>query len=87
MAEYSVVEAKNKLSELIDRALAGETVVVTRDGAPVVEFKAVVRPPQGRPMTMADIEWLRARRPTARGGPAAGDLVSQMRDEDDSRLL
>jgi prevent-host-death family protein len=85
MSEYSVVEAKNKLSELIDRALAGEAVVVTRHGAPVVEIKAVRS--QGRPMTEADLERISARRPTARGGPAAGDLVSQMRDEDDARLL
>jgi len=32
---YSVAEAKNKLSELIDRALNGEGVLITRHGKPV----------------------------------------------------
>jgi prevent-host-death family protein len=86
MAEYSVVQAKNNFSDLIDRAIAGEDVVVTRHGAPVVEIKPI-QLQQGRPMTEADLEWLRQRRPKARGGPAAGDLVSQMRDEDEARLL
>jgi prevent-host-death family protein len=85
MAEYSVVQAKNGLSDLIERALAGEAVVVTRHGVPVVELKAVRA--QGRPMTKADIEWLRTGRPSARGGPDAGEFVSQMRDADDARLL
>lgn len=34
----SVKEAKNRLSELLHRAEAGETVVVTRDGIPVVDL-------------------------------------------------
>ena len=36
MTTYSVAEAKNRLSELIDRALAGEGVTITRRGRPVV---------------------------------------------------
>ena len=36
MSPHSVVEAKNKLSEL-DRALDGEVVIITRHGKPVVE--------------------------------------------------
>ena len=35
MPTYSVAEAKNKLSELIDRALNGEGVLITRHGKPV----------------------------------------------------
>lgn len=34
----SIKEAKNKLSELVRRAEAGETVVITRDGKPVAEL-------------------------------------------------
>ena len=34
----SIKEAKNKLSELVRRAEAGETVVITRDGKPVVDI-------------------------------------------------
>lgn len=33
----SIKEAKNRLSELVRRAEAGETVVVTRDGKPVAD--------------------------------------------------
>lgn len=35
---HSIVEAKNNLSALIDRALAGEEVVITRHGKPVVRL-------------------------------------------------
>lgn len=35
----SIKEAKNKLSELVRLAEAGETVVITRDGQPVVDLK------------------------------------------------
>lgn len=40
MPRYSVAEAKNTLPRLIDRALAGEEVVITRHGKPVVEINA-----------------------------------------------
>nr|WP_295660789.1 type II toxin-antitoxin system prevent-host-death family antitoxin [Polymorphobacter sp.] len=40
MPRYSVAEAKNTLPRLIDRALAGEDVVITRHGKPVVEVRA-----------------------------------------------
>ena len=60
MSTHSVAEAKNQLSKLIDRALEGEPIVITRRGEPVVELKPVR--PAPRPITKADIEWLRARR-------------------------
>jgi prevent-host-death family protein len=45
MAEYSVADAKNRLPSLIDKALGGEEVVITRRGKPVVELRpAAVRP-------------------------------------------
>ena len=56
MSSHSVVEAKNKLSELIDRALDGEGVIITRHGKPVVELKPVELAPHR--ITVADIEWL-----------------------------
>ena len=34
----SIKEAKNKFSELVRRAEAGETVVITRDGKPVADL-------------------------------------------------
>ena len=46
MSTHTVAEAAGHLSELIDRALKGEGVVITRHGEPVVELKPVPAPPQ-----------------------------------------
>jgi len=82
MSTHSVAEAKNKLSQLIDRALKGENVVITRHGHPVVELKAVAK--KQRALTQADVDWLDANRVPIRLSPTenAGELVSRMRDED-----
>ena len=81
MASHSVADAKNHLSELIDRAVGGEEVVITRHGTPVAVLKGVA--PARRPVTDEEIEWLRRHR--VKGAPPAQDagaLVSRMRDED-----
>lgn len=80
MSTYSVAEAKNQLSSLIDRALNGEDVVITRHGQPVAEIRGIPSPP--RRVTPADIEWLRAHRVPSCAKEDAGALVSKMRDED-----
>ncbi len=80
MSTHSVAEAKNQLSKLIDRALEGEGVVITRRGEPVVELRPIR--PAPRPITEADIEWLRAR--LVGREPAkidAATLIREMRDE------
>ena len=41
MARYSVATTKNNLSSLIDKALAGEEVVITRHGKPMVAMSVV----------------------------------------------
>jgi len=80
MSSHSVAEAKNQLSKLIDRALKGEGVVITRRGQPVVELKPVR--PAPRPITEADIEWPRARRVGRKMAKTdAATLVRQMREE------
>lgn len=85
MPTHSTVEAKNNLSALIDRALAGEEVVITRHGQPVVALRPIAAAP--RPVTPADLDWLAARRATRPAMPAedAGTLVSRMRDADWAR--
>jgi len=45
VTSYSVAEAKNTLPKLIDGALQGEEVVITRHGKPVAELRSVQRPP------------------------------------------
>lgn len=41
MAIYGAFEAKNKFSELLDRALRGEEVIVSRRGKPEVKIVPV----------------------------------------------
>lgn len=83
MSSHSIAEAKNRFSELIDLALKGEEVVITRHGQPVIEFRPVPQPEPG-PVTPADLEWLERVRIRPRQPPVedSGALVSRMRDED-----
>jgi prevent-host-death family protein len=80
VGKHSVVEAKNQLSELIDRALNGEGVIITRHGRPVVELKPIMPPVE--PITPAAVDWLAQRR-VGRRMPRedAAALVRKMRDE------
>ena len=80
MSNHSVAEAKNKLPELIDRAIEGEDIVITRHGRPVAEIKSI--PKTARPVTSEDMDWLAAHR-VGKKIPRedAGALVSRMRDE------
>lgn len=81
MSNHSVADAKNHLPKLIDRALKGEAIVITRRGQPVVELRPVHPPP--RPITKADIEWLRARRALLPPSKVdAGTFISEMREEE-----
>jgi prevent-host-death family protein len=49
--DVGVLEAKNRLSELIERVERGERVVITRHGKPVATLNSA----QGRP-SLADVE-------------------------------
>jgi prevent-host-death family protein len=80
MTEHSVAEAKNRLSELINRSLAGEPVIITRHGHPVVELKPVKHP--GRAVTSEDMDWLAAHRVDMNSTVDAGTLLSRLRDEE-----
>jgi prevent-host-death family protein len=57
MSTYSIAQAKIHLSRLVDEALEGKQVTITRHGKPVVELWPAAS--AGRPATMKDIEWLR----------------------------
>jgi prevent-host-death family protein len=80
MGKHNVVEARNQLSELIDRALKGERIVITRHGHPVFELKPIL--PAAEPITPEAIDWLRDRR-VGRRMPRedAAALVRKMREE------
>jgi len=81
MGKYGVAEARNNLSNLIDRAIKGDNVMITRHGQAVVELRPVAE--RGRSMTDEDLEWLKAHR-AGRKPPKlnAAALVSQIRDEE-----
>jgi prevent-host-death family protein len=80
MGKHSVAEAKNNLSDLIDRALNGEGVVITRHGHPVVELTPVA--PAAKPITPEAVDWLRQRR-VGRRVPRENSVtaVRRIRDE------
>jgi len=86
MSSHSIVEAKNRLSDLIDRAMGGESVVITRHGHPVAEIKPIQS--RGRPMTAEDVERMRAARVSLlKPDDDPRHIVERMRDEDSERLL
>ncbi|HEY1750677.1 MAG TPA: type II toxin-antitoxin system prevent-host-death family antitoxin [Caulobacteraceae bacterium] len=61
MATYSVAEAKNHLPRLLNEALAGEEVTITRRGKAIARLVAE-QPPietEDRPESPHDVEWLR----------------------------
>jgi prevent-host-death family protein len=81
MSTHSVAEAKNQLSRLIDRALNGEPVVITRHGHPVVEIKPVKAPvPATRDEKLAWLDANRVRLSVKTIDTQA--ILRQMRDED-----
>ena len=80
MGTHSIAEARDQLSRLIEQALKGESVVITKHGRPVVELKPVLEAP--RAVTAADVDWLAAHRVKGCPKTDAGTFVSQMRDED-----
>jgi antitoxin (DNA-binding transcriptional repressor) of toxin-antitoxin stability system len=95
MTELSIADAKDRLADLIDRALQGEEVVIVREDQRLVRLAPLPHEPvQAAPemQTVAetldlprsadDLEWLRRHRVGRMGSVDAGTLVRQMRDED-----
>lgn len=83
MSTYSVAHAKEQLSRLIEEALSGETVTITRHGKPVVELHSVEKPEPIRRPSAELIERIAAE--AKKRGPlgiSGVDLVREMRDEE-----
>lgn len=81
MGTYSLAQAKDQLSRLVDEALSGKIVTITRHGKPVVSLTPSAPTPVR--LTKADIEQMR-RRAEARPSLCADfvTLVREMRDEE-----
>jgi prevent-host-death family protein len=81
MAVYSLAQAGDQLSRLVDEALTGEPVTITRHGEPVVTLTPTV--PTLKPLTDEYLAQMRARaklRPSLGGDSVT--LVREMRDEE-----
>ncbi len=60
MTTYSVADAKNGLPRLIDLALDGEEVIISRHGKPVAELRPILAE---APSPSKDLyAWMKARR-------------------------
>ncbi len=59
MPYYSVAKTRDNLSSLIDKALAGEEVVITRHGKPAVALSVVRDTSPSHDVQMREqVEWL-----------------------------
>jgi prevent-host-death family protein len=53
MGEVNMRELRNHGSEVLERVLRGETLTVTRSGAPVAQLRPVPRTPLAAPALLA----------------------------------
>ncbi len=80
MTTYSVAAAKDGLPRLIDRALEGEEVIISRHGRPVAELRPIAT--GSRPALAASYDWLKARRDSRSGvGLTSVELLNQLYDD------
>jgi prevent-host-death family protein len=80
MPRYSIAEAKDRLAAIVDEAIAGEHVTITRDGAPVVELRPTREVGEGRASArLLDEIAERSRRLPSLERNAA-EIIREMRD-------
>lgn len=77
MNTVSVAEAKAHLSELLNQVEAGEEIVITRRGQPIVRLISERKPPS--PLPLPSLAAFRATMPES--PVSSADLIRQMRDE------
>ena len=78
MDDIPLADAKARLSELVARAVAGDTVRITRRGKPVAQLTAI--DVERKPIDVAALKRLTDAMPMQ--AERAGDFVRRMRDED-----
>jgi prevent-host-death family protein len=76
MTTYSVADAKNGLPRLIDLALEGQEVIISRHGKPVAELRPIRATAQAP--AKATHEWLKSR---LQGRPVVPITSLQLLDE------
>ncbi len=76
MPTINLADAKARLSELVERAAAGERIIITKRGKPVLELS---KPrPRRRGIDAARLREFTDRQPRQKHG--AADAVREMRD-------
>ena len=78
METVNLAEAKARLSELVERAAAGETVCITRHGKPVAQLSAATTP-RKRIDAAALLAITQRMTPQPE---SAGEFMRRLRDED-----
>jgi prevent-host-death family protein len=78
MDTVSLADAKTRLSELVDRVEAGDSIEITRRGRPVARLTAVATP--RKPIHLSSLKALTDGIPPQ--SQSAADLVRSMRDSD-----
>lgn len=82
MSSYSMAEAENGLPGLIDRALEGEEVLITRHGQVVAELRPAPARSEPSADRRASLAWLRARREARpRIGVDSAEVLRALADE------
>jgi prevent-host-death family protein len=76
MLTVSLVDAKARLSELLDKVESGEEIVITRYGKPVAHIRQVVS--SKKPLPVEKLAAFRARMP--HWHKASATLLREMRD-------
>jgi prevent-host-death family protein len=78
MKNVNLADAKAHLSELVEKAAAGDSVQILRRGKPIAQITAVKAPRLGiDPGTLQSVTDLMPRQ-----SESARDMVRRMRDED-----
>ncbi len=81
MSTYSVAEAKAGLPGLINRALSGEEVIITRHGKPMVELRPATPVASATTLAAAHERLLSGRIRTREGAPTSVALLDMIYDE------
>ena len=78
MGAFSVAEAKAQLSAIIEMVEAGETVIITKRGKPVVKMVPANALPIKPKMDLEELRKLRALTPMMKSNSV--EIIRQMRD-------
>lgn len=79
MERINLADAKARLSEILDRVEAGESIEITRRGKPVAKISPTEPVKEWQPIDIAMLDALHAKMPMQQ--ESAGDFMRRMRDD------